>query len=141
MNQGTGSEPITLTLTSGIFGLRARTIRSLNQYNLGVMYQFGRGVVQDLAEAFRLYELSAQPGYASPQYNLGGMLRSGLGAAQDFVRAASWYWKAAQHNHATAQFNLGVMYERGDGVSADLSRVIFGITEQWKMGMSRRGRL
>ena len=90
------------------------------------MYEFGRGVAQDLAEAFRLYELSAQQGYAPAQYNLGGMLRSGLGAAQDFVRVASWYWKAAEQNHATAQFNLGVMYERGDGVSADLSLAIFG---------------
>ena len=44
---------------------------ALAQYNLGAMYEFGDGVVQDYAEAVRWYRLAAEQGHAKAQYNLG----------------------------------------------------------------------
>ncbi|NCX22776.1 MAG: sel1 repeat family protein, partial [Betaproteobacteria bacterium] len=43
------------------------------QYNLGVMYEKGRGVAQDYGEAVRWYQMAAQQGYKEAQYNLGVM--------------------------------------------------------------------
>jgi TPR repeat protein len=41
------------------------------QYNLGVMYDNGRGVAQDYTEAVKWYRLAAAQGHAShAQYNL-----------------------------------------------------------------------
>ena len=51
------------------------------QYNLGLMYANGRGVVEDDAEAVRWYRLAADQGHADAQYNLGWMYANGRGCA------------------------------------------------------------
>ena len=43
------------------------------QYNLGVMYDEGRGVPEDVKEALKWYRLAADQGVADVQYNLGRM--------------------------------------------------------------------
>ena len=48
------------------------------QYNLGVMYDKGKGVPQDDAEAVKWYRKAAEQGVAEAQYNLGFMYRNGL---------------------------------------------------------------
>ncbi len=45
------------------------------QFNLGVMYSFGDGVLQDDKEAVRWYRKSAEQGVAEAQYNLGVISR------------------------------------------------------------------
>ena len=41
------------------------------QFNLGVMYANGEGVLKDEAEAVRWYRLAAEQGHAAAQFNLG----------------------------------------------------------------------
>jgi TPR repeat protein len=41
----------------------------LAQYNLGIVYDTGKGVPQDYTEAVRWYRLAAEQGHASAQYN------------------------------------------------------------------------
>ena len=65
------------------------------QYNLGLLYDNGWGVLQDYAEAVKWYRLSAEQGYAKAQYNIGQMYRKGEGVLQDNVRAHMWYNIAA----------------------------------------------
>ena len=55
------------------------------------MYENGLGLLQDYAEAVRLYRLAADQGYASAQTNLGVMYRNGEGVLQDTVTAHMWY--------------------------------------------------
>ena len=43
------------------------------QFNLGLMYDNGKGVPQDYAEAVKWYRLAAEQGYAYAQFNLGVM--------------------------------------------------------------------
>ena len=64
------------------------------QYNLGVMYDSGRGVRQDYAEAFRWYRKAAEQGVAEAQYNLGVMYASGRGVRQNFHLSKEWFGKA-----------------------------------------------
>ena len=54
------------------------------QYNLGLMYANGRGVVQDYTEAMKWYRLAAVQGAASAQYNLGLKYYFGEGVVQDY---------------------------------------------------------
>jgi uncharacterized protein len=92
------------------------------QSNLGVMYEQGRGVVQNYREAMRWFRLAALQGDASAQSNLGVMYYKGQGIAQDYREAMKWYRLAAEQRNLEAQFNLGVMYEEGRGVAQDRVR-------------------
>jgi TPR repeat protein len=91
------------------------------QSNLGLCYQFGRGVATDLAEAARWYRKAAEQGDATAQNNLGYCYESGLGVTKDLAKAARWFRKAAEQGDATAQNNLGVCYTHGRGVATDLA--------------------
>ena len=59
------------------------------------MYDTGRGVPQDDAEAAGWYRLAAEQGYASAQNNLGVMYTNGAGVPQDNVEAHMWLNLAA----------------------------------------------
>ena len=83
------------------------------QYSLGVLYDRGDGVSQDLVQAAIWYRKAADRGHAKAQYNLGVMYTLGQGVSQDLVQAAIWYRKAADRGHAKAQYNLGVIYAHG----------------------------
>ena len=89
------------------------------QFNLGAVYEAGRGVPEDSAEAAGWYALAAGQGHARAQYNLGVMYADGRGVPRDDARAATWMRKAAAQDHAKAQYNLGVLYQTGRGVPKD----------------------
>ncbi len=89
------------------------------QYNLGLLYESGLGVAQDVVEAVEWYRLAADQGDASAQYNLGVIYDEGHDVPQDYAEAAKWYNLAAEQGDASAQSNLGVMYDNGRGVPHD----------------------
>ena len=60
------------------------------QFNLGIMYERGQGVLQDYKTAVKWYILSAEQGYAKAQYNLGVMYALGQGVIEDKVYAHMW---------------------------------------------------
>jgi TPR repeat protein len=72
------------------------------QYNLGLMYNKGEGVIQDYAAAVTWYSKSAEQGYAPAQFNLGHLYLNGSGVAQDYAAAAAWYTLAAEQGHVEA---------------------------------------
>jgi TPR repeat protein len=83
------------------------------QYIVGVMYEGGRGVAKDDAQAVAWYRKTAEQGNADAQYNLGLMYENGRGVAKDDAQAIVWYRKAAEQGNALAQNNLSVMYAEG----------------------------
>src|SRR3974390_1241437 len=87
------------------------------QFNLGVMYDKGRGVPQNDAEALKWYRKAAEQGYPIAQYNLGVMYVEGQGVPQNDVEAVQWFRRAAEQDYAVAQYNLGVMYDNGRGMA------------------------
>ncbi len=89
------------------------------QFNLGIMYDNGRGVPQDYAEAVGWWRKAAEQGHATAQYNLGIMYDNGRGVPRDYAEAVGWYRKAAEQGVAIAQYNLGVMYAKGLAVPQD----------------------
>lgn len=64
-------------------------------FNLGYVFEEGKGVERDLHKAAEWYE-----------------------------KAASWYAKAAAQEHGLGRYNLGVLYARGRGVPKDLKKAL-----------------
>jgi len=94
------------------------------QYELGYLYDAGRGVAQSYAEAAQWYRKAAEQGNASAQYNLGTMYDKGQGVTQSRAEARKWYDKAfkstkraAEQGDAQAQYNLGYLYDMGRAVA------------------------
>ena len=53
------------------------------QYNLGVMYETGKGVPEDDKEAVVWFRKAAEQGFTNAQYNLGWMYAHGKGVPVD----------------------------------------------------------
>ena len=90
-----------------------------SQYNLGLMYEYGDGVLQDYSQAIEWYKLAAEQEMGEAQYNLGAMHGNGHGVLQNYPEAMRWYKLAAEQGVAEACLNLGLMYGAGKGVEPD----------------------
>lgn len=89
------------------------------QYNLGFLYDSGRGAPQDQQMAAFWYGKSAEQGHASAQFNLGVAYSKGEGVVKDDPRALYWYRKSADQGDTRGQYNLGLAYAKGEGVPMD----------------------
>ena len=61
---------------------------------LGRLYENGRGVPQDYAQARQWYQKAVEAGSVAAMEHLGNMYYYGRGVAQDDVKAREWYQKA-----------------------------------------------
>ena len=86
------------------------------QHEVARIYDNGRGVSENDAEAVKWYRLAAEQGSAIAQYTLGVMYYYGDGASQNYAEALKWYRLAAEQGDTSAQLNLGNMYNYGTGV-------------------------
>ena len=73
------------------------------QNDLGLMYEYGRGVPEDDKEAVKWYRLAAEQGYARAQHNLGFMYYTGKGVPEDWVHAYAWFNIAIANGHEDAK--------------------------------------
>ncbi len=72
------------------------------QYNLGVMYDEGAGMEQDLAVAAKWYRRAAEQGFMDAQTNLGIMYFHGQGVERDLDEATRWFRQAASQGDSEA---------------------------------------
>ena len=71
------------------------------------MFENGRGVARDYAEAVRWYQLAAAQGNAEAEYYLGDMYCQGKGATKkNKDEAMKWWQLAATHGHHGATQKL-----------------------------------
>lgn len=91
------------------------------QSNIGVMYDNGKLVEQDSAEAVHWYTLSAENGFAPGQFNLAVSYFQGQGIEQDLAAAAHWGLLAARQGNPYAQMFTSKMYYDGTGVPQNLA--------------------
>lgn len=77
------------------------------QFEVGQLYEEGKGVEQDDKEAFRWYTKAAKAGNFSAQYNLGCFYFSGRGGAEQSKEKAIACWTlAAEHGNVDAKNQL-----------------------------------
>ncbi len=72
------------------------------QYALGVLYEKGLGVSQNLEKAIAAYRKAAEAGHADAQFELGRRFLYGEGLRKNSAHAISWLEKAAAQKHAKA---------------------------------------
>lgn len=82
-------------------------------YNIGLLYELGKGVAQNESKARELYvqalEYSfkaAERGDVESQYVVGRAYESGRGVPKDEAKAMEWYAKAADQGKTGAMFRL-----------------------------------
>ena len=104
------------------------------QYNLGALYNQGRGVKKDYAMAKMWYERAAAQNDANALYSLGVLYHLGHGVVQNYEEAAQYYKAAANLENADAQYNLGVLYNQGLGMPLN-----FAEAAKWYMLAANQG--
>ncbi len=80
---------------------------------LGVLYETGRGVPQDLELAASWYELASDDGDPQAALRLGLLYLSGAGVETDKKKAAEQLEKAAAADIPEALYNLALLHQEG----------------------------
>lgn len=101
---------------------------------LGMMYELGKGVPQDLAKSVSYYRQGAEQGDQYAQYNLAVSYDAGTGVPQNYREAVRWFRRAAEQGVSSAQYDLGVMTEQGRG-----TRKSFKKAAQWYQKAAKQG--
>ena len=87
-------------------------------FNVAVMYDAGRGVLQDHQQAAAWYERAAAEGFARAEYNLALLYEEGIGVPRSRARAVQLYSKAAGHGLSAARAHLARLGVKLDQPSA-----------------------
>lgn len=90
------------------------------QMYLAKLYESGRGVAADPAEARRWTAQAADAGDPVAMHNLALYYLQGRGGPRDDAMAARLFKRSASAGVADSQFNLGLLYETGAGVDRNL---------------------
>ncbi len=94
-------------------------------FNLGILYEHGQGVSQNLQEAVKWHQRAADKKYPAAQRNLGVLYRDGRGVRQDYQKAKKLLSLAAGQGDVLGAANLGYMYYAG------LGGTDYGLAEKW----------
>ena len=92
------------------------------QYFMGVIYEQGNGVPQDISAATHWFGLSAAQGDKHAQNNLGEIYYHGRGVPVDLKRALGYFEQAAGQGDAEGEFALGLMLARGEALPVNMPR-------------------
>ena len=103
-------------------------------YDVGKLYERGRGTNTDLALAAEWYQKAASGGQTSAQSRLGIMYFEGRGVKQNYKKALQLLNLAAKDNVPSAQYQLANMYELGTGVDQNLDKAIHWYKKSDKYG-------
>ncbi len=101
------------------------------QFNLALIYEKGKGIEPNLADAMRWYERAAKQGNAKAAYNLGRIYhrKGDKGDPHAYKKAKYWYEKAIAKHLPEAYNNLAALYLEGRGVEADKQKA-FALLQQ-----------
>ena len=86
--------------------IAADDVGSIDQYDLGRMYEKGQGVPQDYAEALRWIRLAADQGHPGAQRGLGRIYHEGRGMPGSYAQAMKW-WRMDVYREGQALYEAG----------------------------------
>ena len=90
-------------------------------YDLGLIYENGKGQATDYEKAQALYQEAADLGLPQAMTQLAGLYFKGLGVSKDEDLALNWYKKSADLGNADALYQLGLLSETGVSMPLNLS--------------------
>ncbi len=103
-------------------------------YDVGKLYERGRGVNKDIATAAGWFQKASNGDYAPAQARLGILYFEGRGVKQNYAKALKLLNSAAKENVPSAQYQLANMYELGTGVKQNLQQSISWYKQADKYG-------
>lgn len=92
---------------------------ALGNYDLALMYEYGKGIPVNYSKAKILFNSAAEKGVDDAMNQLGNMYFYGLGLEKNQAEALSWYKKAAILGNNQALYSLGLLSETGVGTKLD----------------------
>ena len=107
---------------------------ALAQYQIGLLYQHGKGVSKNLVKATTWYRLAAEQNLALAQSNLGNLYLSGRGVKRDFKKALYWSKRAAFQGEVTAQTRLAFILRYGKGTKRNVPESLIWYTKAAEQG-------
>ncbi|MFC3909180.1 tetratricopeptide repeat protein [Legionella dresdenensis] len=99
--------------------LAANSGDAIGQYDLGLIYENGKGQSVDREKAKLYYQKAAEQGYAKAMSQLANLLFYGINGKRDQELALAWYKKAASLNDNDALYQLGLLSETGVATQLD----------------------
>jgi len=88
-------------------------------YNIGYMYEYGKGVKQDYHEAIISYRRACYHNNMEACDKLVLLSTNGQGVEKNSIEAANLYQEACNKGHAEACNKLGFLYANGQGTKQD----------------------
>ena len=104
------------------------------QYQLGICYANGYGMLIDRKQAVKHFYIAAEQGHAEAQYQLGICHYHGYGVPTNQSQAMTHWERAANQGLAKAQYQLGNCYYYGNGVDANREQA-----KQWYAKAGEQG--
>jgi TPR repeat protein len=98
---------------SALLGRLAEGGEADAQYQLGVLYETGRGVPQNDAKALEYYRQAAEQGHAKAQYSLAEFYLNGRGTTADHQLAWEWYQRSARQGYVQASNKINRLNQDG----------------------------
>ncbi len=89
-------------------------------YDIGYMFESGKGVAKSYKTAFEWYKKSMNAGYDGSITKIGLFYEEGKGCTQNFAESARLYKMAADKGDPFAMRLIGRLYYNGNGVSKDV---------------------
>lgn len=116
------------------FMIAAKQDHSEACYYVGLYYQNGKGVKQDIKQAVYWYEKAAIKKDKDALYHLAMILIRQ--PEKDFELIAKLLEQAAVLEHPNAQYNLAVMYQKGDGVKQSDQKALYWYEKAAKQNLA-----
>ncbi len=96
----------------------------IGQFDLGLIYEEGKGRPVDFEKAKELYQQAADNGHSKAMVQLAGLYFNGSLGSRDESEALVWYKKAAELGDRDALYELGLLSETGVAMPLDFSEAI-----------------
>lgn len=93
---------------------------AIGALNLGLIYEYGKGMPVDNVKAMHYYQAAADKGVSKAMSQMAGIYFRN----NDKKQAVYWYEKAATLGDENAQYHLGLLSEAGVGVNLDFKQAL-----------------
>lgn len=97
---------------------------ALGKFNLGLIYDYGKGRPVDAQKALELYTQAANAGYPKAMTQLANLYFKGIDGKRDEQKALDWYQKAASLGESGALYQLGLMSETGVATALNFEQAL-----------------
>lgn len=94
------------------------------QFDVGEMYEKGKGTDKDNVKAFGWYLKAAKQGDNKASYKIGLSYLKGTGVNKSPEKALMWLQSSAQSGYARAHFYIAEMHELGEGVEKNFDEAL-----------------